>query len=404
MDVQHSQPKGWKAFQANFDFVFSQSSRLCTVCLTQQQIQALLSQTEYLYWPSRWVKAEGEVDADLVTQFTEDLERQLLMACCDDQIPIQYRYSSTGQLQKSLNGGGTWIDAPENDVRINSPQFPPIPGSDGVDKKCAAATGAATLVKEQVGDQITGDMTRYTFQNFIHDWTHTVIDTSNVFTALVTVISNQIFALVLSALIAALTDDVYHKFACALACTMANDASFNNAKWEAARSKILADISGIAGVFLEHLVYLLGTQGLTNLVRSAPDSSGDCSDCGCGDCTNLDAWTIMTYNGHVVGTEISRGDNFVILQGTSHPDFGTPWNAIIKTPTTMDCCQVTNLETISGDGLDYHLFYVPCGNTQWPTGAFVSWPTTINCPSANQLFIRKDSGSNFQVKITFAEG
>lgn len=404
MDVQHSQPKGWKAFQANFDFVFSQSNRLCTVCLTQQQIQALLSQTEYLYWPSRWVKAEGDVDPDIVTQFTEDLERQLLMACCDDQMPIQYRYSSTGELQKSLNGGGTWINAPENDVRVNSPQFPPLTGADSPDKRCLAATGAATLVKEQVGDQITGDMTRYTFQNFIHDWTHTVIDTSNVFTALVTVISNQIFALVLSALIAALTDDVYHKFACALDCSMANDASFNNAQWGAARSKILAEISGIAGIFLEHLVYLLGTQGLTNLVRSAP-TAGDCSDCGCGNCTNLEDWHILTFDSIACGTIIDRGDNYITVQGVFHPDFGGVADlAILTTPNDMSCCKVTNFETLSGDGLDYHLFYVPCGLAQWPTGAWVSWPTGTTAPSGSQLFIRKDSGSNFQVKITFDEG
>jgi len=124
--------------------------------------------------------------------------------------------------------------------------------------------------------------------------------------------------------------------------------------------------------------------------------------CGCGDCTNLADWGIMTFDGNVVGVEVSRGDNYIILEGTGHPDFSTPYNAIIKTPTDMDCCQVTNLETISGDGTDYHLFYVGCGDTQWPTGSFVAWPTPTTAPSCSQLFIRKDSGSNFQVKITFA--
>jgi len=330
-----------------------------------------------------------------------EIDWTTMSCCCGNQTPVQYQYTTTGILQISIDGGVTFTDSPENDVRNNSPRFPPIPGADGNDKKCQAAVGAANLVKEQIGDQLTDDMGRYTLNQLIADWTHTMIDTSNPFTALVTVVANQIFALVIASVIAALTDDVYHKFACALYCTMADDGSFSDAQWANARSKILSTISGIAGVFLEHLVYLLGKVGTTNIVRSAPDASGDCSDCDCSDCVNLDAWSIQTFDGHPVGVEISRGDGYIILEGTGHPDFGTPYNAIIKTNNVDSCCAVTNFETLSGDGTDYHLFYVACGNPQWPTGSFVSWPDMVHTPDANQLFIRKDGGSNFQVKITF---
>jgi len=118
------------------------------------------------------------------------------MSCCCDQIPLQFRYTDLGVLQVSFDGGITFTDAPERDVRNNSPKFPPVPGDDGTDKKCAAATGGANLIKEQVGEQLTDDMGRYTFGQFISDWTHTMIDTSNPFTALVTVIANQTLSLV----------------------------------------------------------------------------------------------------------------------------------------------------------------------------------------------------------------
>lgn len=238
------------------------------------------------------------------------------MSCCCDQIPLQFQYTVDGVLQVSFDGGLTFTDAPERDVRNNSPKFPPIPGDDGSDKKCAAATGAANLVKEQIGDNLSDDMTRYTLNQLVADWTHTMIDTSNPFTALVTVVANQIFALVISALRAALTDDVYHLFACALYCTMASDGSFNDAQWEAARAKITASISGIAGIFLEHLVYLLGKVGTTNIVRSAPDDTGDCSDCDCGECPV--EWTFFNV------TDVVRVDgnhytsNYV---GTGHVAF-----------------------------------------------------------------------------------
>ncbi len=271
--------KGWKAFQADYDYVFSLSDRVCSYCLTDQQVAALMSMTEFLSWSTRWVKAEGDIDQELIIKFTDGLERNLMSGCCDDNLPIQYRYSPAGVLQRSLNGGGNWTDAPEYDPRVYSPQFPPIAGDDGDDKKCIAATGAAALVKEQIGDQLTDDMSRYTLSQLIKDWVGTMIESSNPFQALVTVITNQVFALIISALRPALTDEVYDIFKCILYCRMANNASFNDAQWTSVRSDITSKISGIAGIFLEHLVYLLGTGGLTNLVRAGGATEGDCSDC-----------------------------------------------------------------------------------------------------------------------------
>jgi len=278
-------PRSWKAFQANYDFVFSASDRQCSVCLTGQQIAALLSLTEYLKWPTRWVKDEGEVDKNVILNFTDSLERNLMNACCDSNIPIQWRYTSDGVLQQSLNGGETWYNAPLYDPRNNSPQFPPVTGDDGDTKKCIAATGAAILLKEQVGDQLTDDMSRYTLTELITDWVGTMIGTSNPFEALLRVVVNQIFALVIAVLRPALTEEVYDTFKCILYCRMANDASFDDSKWSSVRSDITEQIGGIAGVFLEHLVYLLGVGGLTNLVRSGGAATGDCSGCSeCEDC------------------------------------------------------------------------------------------------------------------------
>jgi len=250
------------------------------------------------------------------------------MSCCCDQIPLQFQYTDVGVLQVSIDGGLTFVDSPERDVRNNSPKFPPIPGDDGSDKKCAAATGAANLVKEQIGDQLTDDMGRYTLNQLVSDWTHTMIDTSNPFTALVTVVANQIFALVISAVRAALTDDVYHLFACALYCSMGDDASFNDAQWENARTRITDTISGIAGVFLEHLVYLLGKVGTTNLTRSAPDDTGDCSDCECSPCIDQCATEWTWYGVHDV---VFDGCNLYTMKadgGGAHVAFSSGSSAV----------------------------------------------------------------------------
>jgi hypothetical protein len=69
---------------------------------------------------------------------------------------------------------------------------------------------------------------------------------------------------------------------------MSNDITFNLAQWQQVRSDITGTIGGIAGIFLEHLVYLLGTQGITNLCRAGGATSGDCSDCDCDFCYSWD--------------------------------------------------------------------------------------------------------------------
>lgn len=204
------------------------------------------------------------------------------MSCCCDTIPVQYRYTESGVMEKSIDGGVTWLPSPEDDSRNNSTRYPPLTGADGDDKKCLAAESMVMLIKEQVGDQLTDDMSRYTLDQLVKDWVGTMIETSNPFEALIRVITNQIFALVISALRSALTTEVYDQLKCILYCGMNDDASFDNAAWEAAREEVLSQITGIPGVFLEHLLFLLGVVGTTNLARSGAATSSDCSACDCG--------------------------------------------------------------------------------------------------------------------------
>lgn len=276
--------RNWKAIAFPYDHFFPDDSKECQYCLTELQAEILRGIIEPLAWSTRWWSdTDTAINQDELTAFRDDIIRRLMMGCCGDETPIQYRYTGDGILQRSDDGGTTWTDAPEFDPRNNSVEFPPIEGEDGSDKRCSAATGAAALVKEQIGSNLTDEMTRYTLQQLITDWVQTMIQSSNPFEALLTVITNQIFALVISVIRPALTDPVYHQFACALYCTMADDGSFSDSQWQEARLKVESNITGVAGLFLGHLVYLLGMRGLTNLVRSAPAADGDCSDCECTD-------------------------------------------------------------------------------------------------------------------------
>jgi len=277
-----------------------------------------------------------------------------MSCCCGNVTPTQYRYTAEGVLQLSEDAGVTWTDAPQFDTRNNSPEFPPISGDDGDDKKCQAAAGAALLVKEQVGDQLTDDMGRYTLLQLITDWVTTMVNSSNPFEALLTVVANQIFALIIATLRPALTDTVYDLFRCALYCNMADDASFDDSQWAAARDDITAMVGGIAGIFLEHLVYLLGSRGLTNLVRSAPVSDADCADCSCSDCTMF-GWMTDAIGG---GSSISITGNIIELDAV--PESGhyaaTIWfRAAGDTDASFDankCGKVVSWTIVSGTHTD----------------------------------------------------
>jgi hypothetical protein len=325
-DGRGTRKKSWKAFQVNYDTIRAASERLCCHCLSEQQVLAIMAMVEYLKWPTRWVSDEGDIDRDFIDAFTSGLEFQIMSGCADENIPIQYRYSSAGVLERSLNGGTTWTDASLYDPRVNSPTFPPIPGDDGASKRCAAAASAAALIEEQIGAQLTDDMTRYTLNQLINDWTQVYIGTSNPFQALMTVISNQIFALVIATLRPALTSEVYDTLRCIIYCHISSSAFVSGAAWYAIRSDITDQITGIAGVFLEHLVYLLGNGGLTNLCRSGAIAEATCDDCDlCPEPCNQADWINgvyylgVDYNARG-GTIVERGDNYMVLQSTPRGD------------------------------------------------------------------------------------
>lgn len=339
--------RNWKGIVFPYDRYIPDESKECLYCLTSRQAEIIRGAIEPLGWATRWWSETSDIDKDQLEAFRDDIIRRLMMPCGCDDVGIIFQYTSGGVLQQSEDGGTTWVDVPEKDTRNNSPRFPQPPDEEGVDEKCVAANSAATLIKEQVGDQLTDDMTRYTLGQLITDWVKTLINSSNPLLALLTVISNQIFALVIATLRPALTDDVYHKLQCALYNNMADDISFSDGGWSAARSDILTNITGIAGVFLEHLIFLIGVGGLTNLVRAgAGSSSADCSDC---------VECLCPFDEYVlVGTYVSCDGNAFTIDSADDGDGHQMVYLVYGAGTTHDvnaCRAIDHYEVLSGSVL-----------------------------------------------------
>lgn len=372
----------WKSTVFNYDHYLPDASEECQYCLTDKQAELIMGMIEPLAWKTRWFSEIGtEIDQDTIEEFRDDLLRRMMMSCCNDNLPIQYRYTGDGILQRSTDGGETWTDAPQYDPRNYSPQFPPMSGTDGDDKKCLAATGAADLIKQQVADQLTDGMSRYTLSQLIEDWVRTYIDTSNPLLALLTVIANQIFALVIATLRPALTTEVFNTLKCILLENMASDASFSDVQWAAVRSDITAQISGIAGIFLEHLVYLLGPVGLTNVARAGGAAEGSCTSCY--DVTPVSFYTPTTGWRIIDPLFISEGSAVYTLSS----EYGGGENRI----------------TILSGHTEAYPPSEPCIQIYWnvDSGPYPYFQTGYECPGTDTT---PSSGSNYrQVDFTSAE-
>jgi hypothetical protein len=295
-------------------------------------------------------------------------------------------------LQRSTDGGATWEDAPEFDPRHNSTVFPPVAGDPSLSKRCIAATGMSNLIKLQVGDQLQDDTTIEELKEIIEIWVHTVIQTSNPFQAIINVAVNSILALGMSLLRAALTSTVYDTLTCIFYCRMADDLSFDDARVNLVTSDIGDQIGGIATLFLQQLVNLMGAVGLTNLARSGAATEGDCSECEeCLTCTQI--WSIF---GGAHGTGLVVTDTYV--QVTASDGGNGNYYVIIKTPDADTCCAVDHIEVIGGGDVGLH-GWTDCGTAQTegvPQHTGLGWGTCVN-------YLQAQNATPFTIRFFLVE-
>ncbi|HEV7737092.1 MAG TPA: hypothetical protein VGO47_06950 [Chlamydiales bacterium] len=375
--------RNWKAETFPYDYYTVEPGTECQYCLTDKQVEVLLGIVEPLAWATRWFSDTQDIDKQVVREFRDDITRRLMMSCCGDEIPIIFRFTSDGDLEKSTDGGETWLPAPENDPRNNSPQFPPLPSEDPDDAKCIAATGMVALMRDQINDQLTDDMSRYTLGQLITDWVHTLLnDGGNILDGLITIIQNQTVALGIAALRAALTDPVYANLLCIFFCGISDDGSFDDGAVAAVESDISDQIGGVAGVFINHLVDLLGATGLTNLARAGGAAAGDCSDCP--DCTCAAQLGFETSG---FSTVISVDEDTCTFVLESVPDVAHPGQQIIGFDFGMGCGVV---EITESSGANQFPSWFPCGGSGEITHGL------YGTQSVNYLYLQNTDGTVFQ--------
>lgn len=296
-------------------------------CLTFPQTQALIAVIDIYRSITRWFY-DTEVDIVAIEEFVNDTQRRLEMPCGDDNTTIIYIWNEDGELTQSTDGGVTTTPVPEKDPRNNSVVFPPPMGTQA--DKCVAADSAVNSIIISVFNELSADMSRADLDNLIKEWIITFLQTTNAFLALMQVIINLVFSIGAGAIISAVDSTTWEKLRCCFQEHMNDDFSFDHDGWLGLRECITTDIGGIAGIFLEHLIFLAGVTGCTNISRNGMGNEN--AECNCEQgCADLFYVVDPT-------TEISRTATSITVQAGQGGDGA--YYAHITTGDKDICCDV----------------------------------------------------------------
>lgn len=384
-----------KIIQLDYDFITSLTGE-CSYCLTDAQVQMILAVLDYYSWSTRWFSDSGVIDQSVINGLTADLGARLMCGCCPDN-SILSRWTADGHYQQSHNGGSTWEDATGQDPRNPVPQFPPFVPEGTTDESCTYADSIVQQLKTGIVDKLEDGNTFTQILEIIVGLMSTILVAlaPTVLGSIIVAIATGLIAAIIGETIplfqAAMTDAVYDRLRCNISSHIESDGSFTQADVDAIYAQVGTDETGIAAIFIQQLIAIMGVIGMTNAARAGFGSPGAvcCPTC------DPTIWSIITYDSLPVGTLIGYGDNYIDIETASHPDFGGALFAIIHTPADSTCCTITNYARLSG-GTIGAVTGVNCGDARWPDSSLhgFSMPADINTFSVN-------SDTATVVRVTF---
>lgn len=362
-----------KIIQLDYDFITSLTGE-CEYCLTDAQVQMILSIVDYYGWPTRWFSSDGLIDQTVIDHLQGGLIERLMMGCCPDN-SILTRYTNDGHYQQSGDGGSTWSDAPNADPRNPQPYFPPYLPDGTIDASCTYADSVVNLIKDQLVGNIEDDATASQIISTIISvvaaimgaLSETVIGT--LIAAVMGAIAIAIVTLTVPLFQAAMTTDVWDRLRCNISEHVESDGTFTQDDIDAIYAQITTDETGIALLFLHGVIAAFSMVGLSNAANAgygAPDA--ECCATGC----DISTWDAVGVSTVVSGTkttfscEIDAGlaiDGFYYAEFTS-PDSGHCCNVSVQSDGSGNLHIVSGAPDVSA--------YSACGHDPSDFGGFIS--------------------------------
>lgn len=284
--IQRQPPReSYKAFLMDYDALLAYSDKECCFSLSEREVQILLAQIEYVGWKTRYIPTSTEIDSNLINRWQDNLARKLMSGCCPDNDLI-YRFAPDGTYESSDDGGETWIPAPEADPRRTVVGVPPLPGSDGDNKKCAAADN----IRDQYLNMRNNTMTILTGGATVLLIVAGLVGAiGGIFASTVVgaAIAPMLFGL--AGLLLTLTPESVEEqidsealdtFRCIIFCNIGDDGRVSVGQLDDILADIADQFDGFPETFFYTITASLGAEGLNNAAAMGVSSASDC-DCDC---------------------------------------------------------------------------------------------------------------------------
>lgn len=329
----------YKAMLFDYDFLLSKSDAECSYCLSEREVQLILSQIDYIGWKTRYAPTDTEIDQDTILAWQGNLTRKLMSGCCGDDGTL-HRYTSDGTYESSDDGGVTWYPDPESDPRNNVTYYPPMPGEDGDDKRCIAASSGQEYVKANFIDVLNDGMA----YSEVYAIAVAIVAILGV-TGIGILIAAAGAAIMLAGVLvvqAAFTSEVWADYKCILYCHTEDDGSITEDGWNGIKEDINSTFTGVVQAVLYNWANSVGYIGMTNANRSGFAAAGDCSSCDCPTPCIDPSWIIS-------GTFNSESPTGIVID--SGPDaYGRPgdWISYGSPDPGGFCCTLTDFNITGG--------------------------------------------------------
>jgi hypothetical protein len=284
-----------------------------------------------------------------------------MSCCCPDP---QIRLNSDGSISVSNDGGATWQTDNSKDPRYTSPQFPPIPGDDGDDKKCKAANSIVRQLKDnQIGysSKIGVITTVLEMAAALVGLAVLVFATAGLGTFLIGAffeLASALLATTSTAYDALFTDDDWSWVLCELYCKMTTDGQIPADQFINIQADFDSHFSGNAALTFSSILGAWQLPGLNNAAKIPTTDNLDCSGC-CPACDTPE-WQVYGARGEgtgfVFGTETARTSISVTVDSVAASGSNI---VILWTNDPAICCAVD----IDTGGATVTISWIPCGGT-----------------------------------------
>jgi len=366
-------------------------------CLTDAQVQIILTMIDYIGWPTRWFSSEATIDPENLLAMQGNLARTLMSGCCDDPVLATRTNTDTGEIEVTTDGT-TWTPAQDQglDPRYTSPELPPLPDEGSEDNRCRAATNVVQAVDDKVqdfGTQLGSFGTILALAGGIAlaiVGVFTVPPSATILVPIVIALAQAIFELTTEEYLGLFSSGIYDDLQCILYENCGEDGTFTEQNVLDILTAIDSTFSGNVALTFSSTIKGWQVPGLNAAARGGSLSTGDCTDCAETCWTDWEAVLPTGGVGAPWGEVLSKVGNVMTVTGTEvAPGL---FRAMIGNVSNSNC------QTYSTSGVVGSIAAGACGvdNLNMPSDSSLWFTPGIN---SNMLFIA-ENGSNFTVTVT----